>query len=225
MKDEIDIVFLGLNDAGMRVYEWLCDYQGVFVHSLITQADQLSLVEEVAPDYIISCGYRYIIPEETLDIPSEGAINLHPSYLPYNRGAHPNVWSIIDGTPAGVTLHYMDPEVDSGDIIAQQEVKYSFEDTGKDLYERLEEAQVKLFKQVWPEIMRGDVTSTEQDVDSGTYHRSSEFDELCVLNPDEKVQTKNLLNRLRALTFPPYDNAKIEVNGETYNVEIDIDRD
>jgi len=155
-------------------------------------------------------------------VPESGCLNLHPAYLPYNRGANPNVWSIVDGTPAGVTLHYMDSEVDTGDIIARRRVDTEFSDTGKDLHGRLEDAQVELFRETWPEIAAGTVSSTAQAADSGTYHRTEEFRELCRLDPEETVQIEEFLDRLRALTFPPYDNAEIEIDGTAYHVEIDI---
>lgn len=225
MSNEIEIIFLGVNDAGMRVYEWLCERSEVFVHSLLTTKEQLTVIEEVEPDLVVSCGYRHIVPESILDVPEMGCLNLHPAYLPYNRGANPNVWSIVDGTPAGVTLHYMDSTLDTGDIIARREVETDFSDTGKDLFQRLEDAQVELFRQTWPDVVNGDVSLIEQEEDEGTYHRTSEFEELCEIDGEETVRVKKFLNRLRALTFPPYDNATIEVDDETYYVDIDIRRE
>lgn len=224
MSEPVEIVFLGINDAGMRVYEWLCNREEVFIHSLLTTEDQLQVIGDIQPDYVVSCGYRHIVPEEVLDVPDKGCLNLHPAYLPYNRGANPNVWSIVDGTPAGVTLHWMDTSLDTGDIIARRKVETDFSDTGKDLYEKLEDAQVTLFQEVWPDIVAGEIDETEQDEDAGTCHFTSDFEELCKLDPNEKVRIKDFLDRLRALTFPPYDNAKIEVDGETYYVEVDISK-
>jgi len=224
MNEEIEVVFLGVNDAGMRIYDWLCAQENVFVHALVTTKDQLSIVEEVTPDYIVSCGYRHIVPEQILQIPTEGCLNLHPAYLPYNRGANPNVWSIVDGTPAGVTLHYMDPSLDTGDIVSQRKVKTDFEDTGKDLYERLEDVQVEVFQNAWPEVIAGEASVVEQDKDAGTYYRTADFEALCELDPEEKVRVKDFLDRLRALTFPPYDNAYIEVKGERYYIDVDIEK-
>jgi len=221
---ELTVVFLGLNDAGQRVYDYLCDRDGVFVHSLLTTREQLQVVETVEPDYLVSCGYRHIVPEDALEIPSEGCLNLHPALLPYNRGANPNVWSIVEGTPAGVTLHYMDPGIDTGAIVAQLEVETDFADTGRDLYERLEDAQVDLFREAWPEIEAGESTVTPQDDDAGTYHTTDEFDALCELDPGETTTVRELLDRLRALTFQPYDNAYVELDGERYYVEVDIER-
>lgn len=222
MSHAVEVVFLGINDAGMRVYEWLCDREDVFVHSLLTTKEQLRVIRNVEPDYVVSCGYRHIVPEEILDIPSEGCLNLHLSYLPYNRGGNPNVWSIVDDTPAGVTIHWMDSGIDTGDIIAREKVQVEFSDTGKDLYEKLEDAQVEIFQDVWPDILSGEVSEMSQSEDAGTSHRASEFEELCELDPEEKVRVKDFLDRLRALTFPPYNNAEIEIGGETYYIEIDI---
>jgi methionyl-tRNA formyltransferase len=224
MSNQIDIVFLGINDAGMQIYEWLCNRKSVLVHSLLTTKDQLQVIKNIKPDYVVSCGYRHIVPEDILNVPTEGCLNLHPAYLPYNRGANPNVWSIVEDTPAGVTLHWMNPDLDTGDIIARKKVETEFSDSGKELYQRLEDAQVTLFQEVWPEIVNGKIDEIEQDADAGTYHRTEDFEELCQLDPDEEVRVKDFLDRLRALTFPPYDNAKIEVDGETYYVEIDISK-
>jgi methionyl-tRNA formyltransferase len=223
-ESELTVVFLGLNDAGQQVYDYLCDRDGVFVHSLLSTKAQLRVVEEVKPDYLVSCGYRHKVPKEILEIPSAGCLNLHPALLPYNRGANPNVWSIVEGTPAGVTLHYMTPGIDTGAIVAQREVETDFADTGKDLYERLEDAQVDLFREAWPEIEAGRAAATPQDDDAGTYHTTDEFKTLCELDPTETTTVQELLDRLRALTFQPYDNAYVELDGERYYVEVDLER-
>lgn len=224
MTNQTDVVFLGINDAGMQIYEWLCNRDSVFVHSLLTTKDQLQAIKNIQPDYVVSCGYRHIVPEDILDIPIEGCLNLHPAYLPYNRGANPNVWSIVEGTPAGVTLHWMDTDLDAGDIVARKKVETEFSDSGKELYKRLEDTQVRLFQEAWPEIVDGEIDEIEQEEDAGTYHRTKDFEDLCQLDPNEEVRVKDFLDRLRALTFPPYGNAEIEVDGETYYVEIDISK-
>jgi methionyl-tRNA formyltransferase len=224
MLSDVEVIFLGINDAGMRIYDWLCDQDNIFMHSILTTKDQLRIIKNVEPDYIISCGYQHIVPESILTIPTKGCLNLHPAYLPYNRGANPNVWSIIEGTPAGVTLHYMDPGIDTGDIVARRKVETAFSDSGKDLHKRLEDAQLELFQDVWSDILSDNISVVEQDENQGTYHQTSEFETLCELNPDEEVRVKEFLDRLRALTFPPYNNAKIEIDDETYYVEVDITR-
>jgi methionyl-tRNA formyltransferase len=218
----VSVVFLGINDVGMRIYEWLCDRESVTVEALLTENEQLDLVENIAPEYIVSVGYDHLVPEEVLAVPTEGCLNLHPGLLPYNRGKSPNVWSIVEGTPAGVTLHYMDAEFDTGEIVAQQEVETSFEDTGKDLHGRLEQAQYELFTAAWPDIVAGTVDPVSQDDSAGTYHTTQDFTDLCELDPHQEYTVEELLDVLRALTFPPFDNAYVELDGQRYYVDVSI---
>jgi methionyl-tRNA formyltransferase len=220
----MNMVFLGVNDVGMRIYEWLTHRDETTVDALLTEPDQLEVIRDIKPDLIVSVGFDHLVPADILTIPSEGAINLHPSLLPHNRGKSPNVWPLVDGTPAGVTLHYMDEAFDTGDIIAQREVETSFADTGKRLHRRLEDAQYDLFTELWPDIESGTVERIPQDSENGSYHTTEDFLELCELNPDAEVRIEDLLNRLRALTFPPFDNAQILVDDETYYVDIEIRR-
>lgn len=218
----MEVVFLGINDVGMRIYEWLCDKSSVDVAALLTTKSQLKLVHEIRPDVVISVGYDHLVPKDVLEVPPKGCINVHPSLLPHNRGKSPNVWSIVEGTPAGVTLHYMDEEYDTGEIIAQREVEVRFEDTGKDLHRRLERAQLDLFASIWPDIEGGEVETTPQSSEEGSYHSVSDFKELCEIDPDAEYTAKEFLDVLRALTFPPFDNACIEIGRKQYYVDVEI---
>jgi methionyl-tRNA formyltransferase len=219
----VDLVFLGLNDIGERIYEWLIEREDANVQELLTEADQLSVVEELEPDLLIAGGFRHIVPPKILDIPERGAVNLHKAYLPYNRGANPNVWSIVEDTPAGVTMHYMTEELDGGPIISRREVEKRPDDTAKDLYERMENAQFEQFVDVWPDVRDGTVNTRPQDFEyDGTYHRKSDFVDLWELDRNEETTVGEVLNRLRALTFPPFKNAYFEEDGTRYYVDISI---
>lgn len=113
-------------------------------------------------DFLVSYGYRKIIRKPVLDLFINRAINLHISYLPYNRGADPNLWSFLDDTRKGVTIHYMLPEVDAGEILVQREVTMSPEDTLITSYERLTGSIESLFKEYWPAIRAGKQRSVPQ---------------------------------------------------------------
>ena len=218
----MDVVFLGTNDAGWEIYEWLCDRDGVTVEALVTTEEQLSLVERLEPDVVVAVGYRHIVPEEVLAVPSEGCLNVHPGYLPHGRGFNPNVWSIVEGLPAGATIHYMDPGIDTGEIVARRRVESTFADTGRSFYRRIERACVDLFEETWPAIEAGEAESTEQSEAEATYHYRADFEELCRIDPEERYEAKELVDVLRALTFPPFDNAFLEVDGERYYVEVEV---
>jgi methionyl-tRNA formyltransferase len=218
----MEVIFLGINDVGMQIYEWLCDQDGVNVSALLTTESQLDLIKQNEPDLVVSVGYDHLVPADVLSIPSDGCINLHPSFLPYNRGKSPNVWSIVEETPAGVTLHYMDEEFDMGEIIARREVESDFVDTGKDIHERLESVQFELFTDVWPDIKSGEVETEPQSSDRGDYHSVEDFKDLCEIHPRKKYEAKELIDVLRALTFPPFDNAYLELDGERYYIDVNI---
>jgi len=218
----VDVLFLGVNDIGERIYEWLVDRDDAAVKALLTHEAQLELVEEVQPDLLISSGFRHIVPESVLDVPDLGAINLHKSYLPYNRGANPNVWSILEDGPVGVSIHYMTPDIDAGPVIDRREVPLYPDDTGRTLYDRLEDEQFDQFTELWPAIRDDEVETESQPKNEGTYHTKQDFVDLWALDRAEQVNVGDFLDKLRALTFPPYRNAYFEENGTRYYVEVNI---
>lgn len=73
-------------------------------------------------DFCISYGYPFILNEDILGIFNSNIVNLHISYLPWNRGSYPNFWSFFEGTPNGVTIHRIDKGMDTGPILLQEEV-------------------------------------------------------------------------------------------------------
>jgi methionyl-tRNA formyltransferase len=200
----------------------LCDQESVNVEALITTTHQLELMNQIEPDLAIAAGFGEILSAETLSIPKRGCINIHPGYLPDTRGYNPNVWSIVEGLPAGATIHYMNENIDEGDIIARTKVEKHFTDDGKSLQKRIEEAAVDLFINNWSQIESGDIDPIEQDEDQATYHVKQDFIDLCEINPEKEYKAKELIDILRALTYPPFDNAFMEIDGETYNIEIEI---
>jgi methionyl-tRNA formyltransferase len=100
-------------------------------------------------DLILSFGYKKILTKQILSLLKRPAINLHISYLPFNRGAHPNFWSFIDKTPAGVSIHEINEKIDSGKIIARKKVFFrlskntTFEDTYQILIKEIEKLFIK----------------------------------------------------------------------------------
>jgi methionyl-tRNA formyltransferase len=121
-------------------------------------------------DFLISYGYRHIIKPEVLEHFPRRAINLHIAYLPYNRGADPNLWSFLEDSPKGVTVHYLDHGLDTGNILVQQKVDYRSDDTLRTSYNRLAEAIESLFTKYWLQIRDGNQPDFPQP-EGGTIHR------------------------------------------------------
>ena len=88
--------------------------------------DEIKAINEY--DFLVSYGYKYIVRREVLENLKCPIFNLHISYLPHNRGAHPNFWSFYDNTPTGVTIHLMDAGIDTGPIVNQRYVNFKKED-------------------------------------------------------------------------------------------------
>ena len=122
----------------------------VFDASRLREPETVAALAALNPDIGVSVLLGYILRRELLDCFPSGCINLHTSFLPWNRGAHPNVWSIVDRTPAGATLHFIDDGIDTGEIIAQSEVPVLAGDTAETLHARIQIAEHLLY----PEVIR-----------------------------------------------------------------------
>lgn len=145
------ILFLGGNEHSLELSKWLIG-QG---EEVIYYQDKIDLifVKEINPDFIISYNYKYIIPKEVVRAYYPRIINLHISYLPYNRGYYPNVWSFLEDTPKGVSIHLVDEGVDTGDILLQKEVFIDEEkETLRSSYLKLQREIQELFKENWEAI-------------------------------------------------------------------------
>jgi methionyl-tRNA formyltransferase len=208
-RDEI------LRSAGL---ENACMFSARSLHQPETLAAIRSLDAEIA----VSIFFGYILRAEFLNLFSAGCVNLHPALLPYNRGAHPNVWSIIEGTPAGATLHYIDAGVDTGDIIAQAEVEVEAVDTGETLYRRLEHASVELFESAWPSIRAGKALRTAQSQRSGTSHRAKDIERIDEIDLEATYKAKELIDLIRARTFRPYPGAYFRSQGKKIYLHLDL---
>lgn len=167
-------MFLG--PAVSPVVAWLRE-QG---EQVVASSERLSreTIEAQRFAFLVSHGYRYILKPDVLELFPGRAINLHISYLPWNRGADPNFWSFVDGSPKGVTIHHLDAGVDTGDIIAQQELEFDQQrETLATTYELLQVAVLELFKRHWPEIKHGSASRTAQQ-GAGSSHKSRDKEAL-----------------------------------------------
>lgn len=130
------------------------------------------------PELIVSYNCSHIIRQDVIDAVNGRLVNLHISFLPYNRGASPNVWSFLDGTPAGVTIHRINAGLDTGDILYQKQVKFDpCRETFGSSYNRLQAEIQELFKQHWQEIYDGNYVPKSQ-IGVGTYHRAKDLEGL-----------------------------------------------
>ena len=107
-------------------------------------------------DFILSFGFRKIISENIIKKLKKPIFNIHLSYLPFNRGAHPNFWSFIENTPAGVSIHKIDKGIDTGNVILRKKIYFNTSlnkfSTFKKTYNFLFLEAEKLFKKNFNKI-------------------------------------------------------------------------
>ena len=123
-----------------------------------------ALLRELAPDCLVVVAYGRILPQEILDVPLRGCVNIHGSLLPRYRGAAPIQWSVIRGeTVTGVTSMFMDAGMDTGDIIDTLTTPIGENETAGELFERLAPLGARLLSTTLAAIADGTVTRRPQN--------------------------------------------------------------
>jgi methionyl-tRNA formyltransferase len=165
------------------------------------------------PDYLLSIHYPLILPEQLLRIPAIGTLNLHPAYLPWNRGWHTPSWAILDDTPYGATLHWVDNGLDTGPIALQAQVKILPTDTADSLYKKALALELDVFKEAVP-LLKTNALPKVPQTRGGTTHKKADLEAMRKLDP-KTMSTEEMDKRIRALTTNiPNEAAYIEENGE-----------
>lgn len=142
-----------------------------YLTSDINEPENVERVRTIAPDFIFSFYYRNMIKPVVLDIPKQGALNLHGSYLPRYRGRVPVNWAVINGeSETGATLHYMVEKPDAGDIVDQERVEISFTDTALDVFRKVTVAAVTIISRAWPLLREGRAGRIPMDLAAGSYY-------------------------------------------------------
>ena len=164
------ILFLYGNERALTLYRWLIG-QGDEVHK--TQGPITGeYLRSQGFDLVVSYSYRHIIGPAAIEAARGRIINLHISYLPYNRGADPNLWSWLEDTPKGVTIHFISEKLDAGDIIAQRLTPLRAGETLASSYNRLSEDVEALFREIYPLLPHWD-GMRKKPLGRGSYHPSS----------------------------------------------------
>ncbi len=106
---------------------------GVHVEQFVDSQQMVEAIVErkISPDIGLLLWWPKIIREPLISLPRNGFVNTHPSLLPYNRGKHYSFWAIVENAPYGVTMHFVDEGIDTGDIIAQSSIAVDWTDTGR----------------------------------------------------------------------------------------------
>ena len=169
------ILFLTNNEISYSLYIKIKKKEDVVLYE-----DKLSvnIIKQYNPDFLLSYSYKYIIKKDVIDQMPKNIINLHISLLPWNRGADPNLWSFLDNTPKGITIHLIEKGIDTGEILLQKEIKFNEDrESLSSSYKKLHFEIQNLFKQNWEKIKNLNIKPIAQR-GTGTTHKQADTREI-----------------------------------------------
>ncbi|OLS37426.1 methionyl-tRNA formyltransferase [Alkalihalophilus pseudofirmus] len=139
----------------------------------IRNQEEIERVLGYEPDLVVTAAYGQILPNDILEKPAYGCINVHASLLPKYRGGAPIHQSIIDGEKeTGITIMYMVEKLDAGDILTQVRVPIFEEDHVGSMHDKLSAAGAKLLSETIPALIKGEITPQKQDETKVTFARN-----------------------------------------------------
>lgn len=172
----------------------------------IQEIDVQSQCSQIVQRYgrVISAHCKQIFPCELHE--NTECVNIHPGVNPWTRGWFPQVWSIMLDLPLGFTIHRIDGALDHGEIIHQEIIPIHEWDTSHSAYTRVIKAEIDWIEKNFG-LLTSEVLSSLPMVGEGRLFRKRDFAELLELKLDEQATFREVLRRLRALSFPGYQNA------------------
>lgn len=182
-------------------------------------------INEVLARYqlILSLHCKQLFPAELVS--QIRCINVHPGFNPYNRGWFPQVFSIINKLPAGVTIHEMDEELDNGKIIVQKKVDIFQWETSYDVYKKIQDTEIQLLKVYLRNILDNNYEA-KTPLAEGNINLKKDFSALCAINLHKSTTFREAIDYFRAMTFAGYKNAYFyDESGKKIFVEIKLEAD
>lgn len=193
---------------------------------IVLPGEQISSAEHGEFDIGVLAWWPGIVKKPLLSETRLGFINVHPSFLPFGRGKDPNFWSLACDDPFGVSIHLVDEKIDHGPVLARREIPKTWEDNGETLYRKALDECVALFQEQWPllreAVIDGTIRDLGQEFELGILRTRGQIDEASRLVLSDVRSVREVLNIMRARTFPPHPAAWFEEKGEIFEVRIEI---
>ncbi len=189
---------------------------GIPVYQPVRMRDgeALGILKELNPELIIVVAYGKILPQEIIELPKHGCINIHASLLPKYRGAAPIQWSVLNGeTVSGVTSMQMDVGLDTGDMLLTESVEIGENDTAGDLHDKLSALGAQVMSRTIDAVISGELNPIKQN-DAESNYAPMLSKELCPINWQENSALVH--NKVRGLS--PWPVATTTLNGKTVKI-------
>jgi methionyl-tRNA formyltransferase len=172
--------------------------------------EEFQEIIDLNADLIITCAYGQIVPNEILDAPQFGCINVHGSLLPKLRGGAPIHKSITYGyEETGVTIMYMAEKMDAGDMLFKSVIPIEEVDTVGTLHDKMQILGRDLLLESLPKIFAGDITPIKQNEDEVTYAWNIKKEEEKI---DWSKDHVTIYNHIRG--FNPWPGTYTELEGK-----------
>lgn len=180
----------------------------------LKDSDSYEIIKDLNPDVIVVVAYGQILPENILNIPKYGCINVHGSLLPKYRGAAPIQWSVLNGDKVtGVTTMYMEKGLDTGDILETKEYEIGINDTAGEVFDTLAEMGGKLILDTLEKAEKGELHPIKQDDSKSSYAKMLDKS-MC--NIDFSKSSLQVHNQVRGLS--PWPVASTKLNGKVLKI-------
>ncbi len=180
----------------------------VYQPKSMRDGEALAIFNDIKPDVGVVIAYGKILPQEILDAPKFGCINVHASLLPKYRGSAPIQWSVIDGeSRTGVTTMQMDAGIDTGDMLLVSETDILPDETAGELHDRLSSMGAELIVRTLDALEKGELKPQKQD-DSQSCYAKMLTKELCAV--DWSRSAKEIHDQIRGLSPWPVATAVLE---------------
>jgi methionyl-tRNA formyltransferase len=189
----------------------------------IPKLDVREQIQEIITTYnaVVSIHCKQLFPAELVN--AVRCVNVHPGLNPYNRGWFPQVFSIINGLKAGVTIHEMDEQIDHGPIIAQKEYTIESWDTSGSAYAKIMGLERELILETFAAIRQGSYRAVIPHIE-GNINYKKDFNKLKFIDLEEEGKFRDFLNRLRALTHDDFRNAYfVDTSGRKVFVRVTLE--
>jgi methionyl-tRNA formyltransferase len=147
----------------------------------------------------ISTGFPNLIRKKFLNMFKEGMINIHPAFLPFNKGSHSAFWSILNYKPYGSSLHFMNEKFDSGNIIDQIKIKNNLFKTAEEIFKESRVAGIQLLKKNLNKIYKGNLKTIKNK--NSKINFKNEINEEINLKLNGSIKIKKLWAIIRATKF------------------------
>lgn len=195
----------------------------IMYYEELKKEENLAKIRKLNIDFGILAWWPYIITREMIRLTKRGFVNTHPAFLPYNRGKAPYTWSIIEHTPFGASIHWINEKIDSGVIIDREEIEVTWEDDSDTLYKKSCDLTVELLKKNYDAIRNGKEKSVRKIEDGeGTFHYAKEIEGICEIDLDKSYPARDLLDLLRSRMISGQGTAYFRDQGAKYYVGISI---